>query len=339
MGVKITDIVEKKKISFEELQNKKIAVDFSNAAYQFLTSIRQRDGTPLMDSKGNITSHLQGILSRSTNLIAQGIKLVYVMDGKPPELKLKTQQSRYESKTIAEERFEAAKEEGDEELMLKYSKQFTKLTKDMVEESKELIEALGIPIIHAPSEADAQIAYCCKQGDVWAAATTDFDTLLHGSPRMITNLTVSQKKKTAMGFIKTHPDLILLEEALNNLEITQDQLIYLGMLVGTDYHPGIKGIGPKKAIKIIKELKTPEKIFKEYPLENQDWKEVYKLFNDMKVKKDYKLEWKVPNKEKIIEILVKKHEFSEERIMATLNKLTGGNVKVTADQKGLSSWM
>ena len=79
MGVKITDIVEKRKISFEELQNKKIAVDFSNAAYQFLTSIRQRDGTPLMDSKGNITSHLQGILSRSVNLISKGIKIVYVI--------------------------------------------------------------------------------------------------------------------------------------------------------------------------------------------------------------------------------------------------------------------
>lgn len=339
MGVKITDIVEKRKISFEELQNKKIAVDFSNAAYQFLTSIRQRDGTPLMDSKGNITSHLQGILSRSVNLISKGIKIVYVMDGKPPELKKKTQESRYESKTIAEEKFEAAKEEGDETSMLKYSKQFTKLTRDMVEESKELIEALGIPIIHAPSEADAQIAYCCKNGDVWAAATTDFDTLLHGSPRMVTNLTISQKKKTTTGFKKSYPDLILLDEALKKMEINQDQLIALGILVGTDYHPGIKGIGPKKAIKIVKELKTPEKIFKEYPLENQDWKEIFELFKNMEINKDYKLEWKTPNREKLMEILVKKHEFSEERIMGTLNKLTGGNVKVTVDQKGLGSWM
>ena len=126
---------------------------------------------------------------------------------------------------------------------------------------------------------------------------------------------------------------------LKNLEINQDQLISLGMLVGTDYHAGIKGIGPKKAIKIVKELKTPEKIFKEYPLENQDWKEVFELFKNMEVKKDYNLEWKTPNKERLIEILVKKHEFSEDRIMSTLNKLTGGNVKVTVDQKGLGSWM
>ncbi len=339
MGVKITDLVEKRKISFEELKGKKIAVDFSNAAYQFLTSIRQQDGSPLTDSKGNITSHLIGILSRTANLMAQGIKVAYVMDGRPPELKTMTQKKRYESKNLAQEKFEDAKEKGDETLMLKYSRQFTKLTREMTEEAKELIEALGLPTIQAPSEADAQIAYCCKQGDVWAAATTDFDVLLHASTRMVTNLTVSQKKKTATGFIKTAPDLIVLDDALKNLEINQDQLISLGMLVGTDYHQGIKGIGPKKAIKIVKELITPEKIFKEYPLEDQDWKEVFDLFKNMDVKKDYKLEWKNPDKEKLIDILVNKHEFSEERIMSTLNKITGGNVKVTADQKGLNSWM
>ncbi|MBT4577065.1 flap endonuclease-1 [Candidatus Woesearchaeota archaeon] len=339
MGVKITDLVEKRKISFDELKGKKIAVDFSNAAYQFLTSIRQQDGTPLTDSNGNITSHLIGILSRTANLMAQGIKVVYVMDGRPPELKLMTQKKRYEAKTLAQERFEEAKEQGDEASMLKYSRQFTKLTKEMTEEARELIEALGIPTIQAPSEADAQIAYCCKQGDVWAAATTDFDVLLHASPRMVTNLTVSQKKKTATGFKKTAPDLILLDDALTNLEINQDQLISLGMLVGTDYHQGIKGIGPKKAIKIVKELITPEEIFKAHPLEDQDWKEVFKLFKNMNVNKDYKLEWNPPNKEKLMDILVKKHDFSEERIMSTLNKITGGNVKVTVDQKGLGSWM
>ncbi len=340
MGVKITDIVEKRKISFDDLRNKKIAVDFSNAAYQFLTSIRQRDGTPLMNSKGEVTSHIQGILSRSSNLLSQGIKIAYILDGKPPELKIKTQQGRYESKVVAEEKYEAAKEEGDETSMLKYSKQFTRLTKDMVKDSKELIEALGIPVIQAPSEADAQIAYCCKSGDVWAAATTDFDTLLHGSPRMITNLTVSQKKKNALGsFIKSSPELIILKDALENLNINQDQLISLGMLVGTDYHPGIKGIGPKKAIKIVQEYKTPEKIFEKHPLENQDWKEIFELFHNMGVEKNYCLEWNAPDKDKLLKILVDKHEFSEDRVMSTLNKINGGSVKVTADQKGLGTWM
>ncbi|MDP3917369.1 MAG: flap endonuclease-1 [Nanoarchaeota archaeon] len=340
MGVKISDIVKKKKISFEDLKNKKIAVDFSNAAYQFLSSIRQRDGTPLMDSNGNITSHLLGILSRSTNLLSQGIKIAYVLDGFPPELKVKTQERRHEGKIKAEKNYEEAKEDGNEDLMLKYSKQFIRLTRQMTDESKELIQALGMPVIQAPAEADAQISYLCKKGDVWSASTTDFDTLLHGCPRVITNLTLSQKKKASSGsIIKISPEMIELGEVLNNLKISQEQLISLAILVGTDYNSGIKGIGPKKALKIVAELKTPKNIFLKNPIEDADWEKVFELFTDMEVKKDYKLEWSPPDKEKILKILVDKKEFSEERVMSTLNKLIGGNIKVASDQKGLGSWI
>ena len=340
MGVKISDIIEKNKISFQELKNKKIAVDFSNAAYQFLTSIRQRDGTPLMDENGNITSHLQGILSRSANLISQGIKVAYILDGPPPELKLQTQQKRHESKIIAQEKFENAKESGDMESMLKYSRQFTRLTKEMSQESAELIRAMGIPVIQAPSEADAQIAQCCKAGDVWAGSTTDFDVLLHGCTRVVTNLTISQTKKTSTGArIKSSPDFINLQESLDKLELNQDQLISLGILVGTDYHKGIHGIGPKKALKIIREYKTPKNIFEQHPLPGQDWEEVFELFKNMKVEKKYDLEWTIPNTEKVLKILVDKHGFLESRVMASINRLTGNTIKVSADQKGLGAWI
>jgi len=340
MGVKLTDIVEKKGLSIADLKNKKIAVDFSNAAYQFLSSIRQRDGTPLMSSKGKVTSHLQGILSRSANLLSQGIKLIYVMDGPPPLLKNKTQESRHEGKLTAEEKYEDAKEEGDYGLMLKYSKQFIRLTKEMTEESKELIKALGIPVIHAPCEADAQIAYLCKNKDAWAGASSDFDTLLHGCPRMLPNLTLSQKKKTTTGAtVFTNPVLIELNQVLKTLNINQEQLISLGILTGTDYHPGIHGIGPKKALKIVTKLKTPNKIFEKYPLEGLDWREVFKLFTDMQVKKSYKLEWNPPDTKKVLRILVDNNEFSEDRVMNTINKMIGTTTKIKSDQKGLGSWI
>jgi len=340
MGVKLSDIVGKNGVSFELLKNKKIAVDFSNAAYQFLSSIRQRDGTPLMSSKGKITSHLQGVLSRSANLISQGIKIAYIFDGLPPNLKFSTQEKRNEIKVTAEGKYESAKEEGDYELMLKYSKQFIRLTKDMAEESKELIKAMGIPVIQAPSEADAQIAYVCKKGDAWASASSDFDNLLHGCPRMLTNLTLSQKRKTSTGaLVLTNPELIELNDVFKNLNINQEQLISLGILTGTDYHPGIKGIGPKKALKIVTEFKTPEKIFEKYPLEDQDWREVFDLFVNMDVDKSYKLEWNSPDTAKVLKILVDKNEFSEDRVMAVLNKMMGTPTKVTSDQKGLGSWM
>ncbi len=334
MGVKLTDIVVKKKLSFDQLAHKRIAVDFSNAAYQFLSSIKQRDGTPLKDSKGNITSHLVGILSRTSNLLSQNIKLCYVFDGKPPALKEKVQGERKERKLKAEELYNEAKKDGNEESMLKYSKQFIRLTKEMNEESKELIDALGLPCIQAPSEADAQLAHICKEGDVWAGATTDFDLLLHGCPLMLTNLKITKKRKLPSGLIvKTHPELIDLNKTLNTLEISQEQLISLGILVGTDYNPGIKGIGPKKALKIIKEKKTPENIFKET---NINYKEIIELFLSMKVEKNYNLEWKEPNEEKLKKILVDKHEFSEERIENTLNKIH--NQKKDKHQTSLDVW-
>src|SRR3989344_6361632 len=143
MGLQITELVPKKEISFKDLYNKKIAIDSSQMIYQFLSSIRQQDGTPLMDSKQRITSHLQGIISRVTNLMQQNIKLVFVFDGKAPLLKIKEQEEREYRKRLAEEKFKEAKEEQDEELMLRYSKQSIRLRREMVEESKELIQALG----------------------------------------------------------------------------------------------------------------------------------------------------------------------------------------------------
>tara|TARA_Y100000310_G_scaffold329577_1_gene399720 strand:- start:833 stop:1828 length:996 start_codon:yes stop_codon:yes gene_type:complete len=331
MGLKISGIVKRRGISFGELKNKKIAVDFSNAAYQFLSSIRQRDGTPLTDSKGNVTSHLQGILSRSSNLLSQGIKICYILDGPPPQLKHSTQRSRQQAKVVAEEKFEEAKQSGNEEMMLKYSRQFSRLTMEMSKESAELISAMGIPVIKSPAEADAQIAHCCKSKDVWAGATSDFDLLVHGCPKMLTSLTLSQTKRS--------PELIELNKVLSDLQINQEQLISLAILAGTDYSPGIIGVGPKKALKIVRELKIPKKIFSEYPLEDVHWKEAFDLFKNMKVQKRYKLQWSLPDIEKVLKILVDKHDFSEVRVMSSLENITGKKGGMKRGQKGLSSWM
>ncbi|MCD4666803.1 hypothetical protein K8R47_03265 [archaeon] len=159
MGLNISNIIPKKEISWEELKNKKIAVDTSQVLYQFLSSIRQPDGTPLIDSNNNVTSHLMGISTRIPNLIEKGIKPIFVFDGKPPILKLHEKESREHRKQLAEKKLEEAKEEGDEELMLRYSKQTIRLTLDMSKEARELIDAFGLPTIQAPSEAEAQCSF------------------------------------------------------------------------------------------------------------------------------------------------------------------------------------
>jgi len=338
MGLKITDLVPKKEIKWEDLANKKIAVDASQMIYQFASSIRQRDGTPLMDSEGNVTSHLVGIFSRVSNLMKKNIKLCFVFDGKPPLLKIKEHEKRALRKRIATEKLEKAKEEKDIEQMQKYSKQTVRLTRDMVEESKKLIEYLGLPVLQAPSEAEAQASHMCAKGDVWAVASTDYDCLVYKAKRLITNLTLSSRRKLPSGtYISSYPEMVELSEVLNNMGIEQDQLLAIAILTGTDYNVGgVKGIGPKKALGLVKEFRSFDRIFKEVEAEF-NWKEVYSVFKNMPVMIKYNLEWKDHDEEKIKELLVEKHDFSMERVEKTLGLLN----KHTKDkkQKGLSDFM
>jgi len=341
MGLQIGDIVPKKEITFEELKGKTLAVDAFNVIYQFISTIRQPDGTPLMDSKKRITSHLSGLFYRNTNLLLDGIKLIYVFDGKAPELKHGTKEKREEIKDIAREKYEQAKGEEDIAGMGKYARQLSHLTKEMIEESKELLSALGIAVIQAPSEGEAQASYICSQGDAYAAASQDYDCLLFDAPRLIQNLTLARKRKTPSGYIEIKPMLIELKETLKELELDKEQLFCLAILSGTDYNPGgVKGIGPKKALKLVKEHKTKEKIFAavenfekegKYKVEF-DWKEVFEELKNPEVDKKYKIEFPKFDEKKIKKILME-HDFSEERIENQLEKLR--EIKESRKQKTL----
>src|SRR3989344_4103254 len=323
MGVKLTDLLVKQQISFEDLKGKKIAIDASNMLYQFLSSIRQADGTPLKDRKGNITSHLVGTFSRISNLMDKGVKIVVVFDGKMPLLKVKTQEEREYKKQIAEKKFQEAKEEEDTENMYKYAKQTTRVSKEIFEETKELLIAMGIPVIQAPGESDAQISFMAEQGDVWAIASSDRDCLVYGAPRIITNLTLSQRRKLPSGAsVKTTPEIIDLKETLAHLKINQDQLLVIAILTGTDYNlSGVKGIGPKTALKLVHQYKDFDTLFKEVKADF-NWKEIYAVFKSMPIMKNYQLKWNPVDVEKVKEILVEEHDFSEERVEKTLQLIT-----------------
>jgi flap endonuclease-1 len=331
MGVAITSILPKKDITFEQLKGKKLAVDSSNVIYQFLASIRQPDGTPLMDQGGNITSHLVGLAARVPNLMEKNIKLAFVFDGKPPAIKFEESQRRRELKEKAQEKYDVAKEQEDTESMFKYSRQTIKLTKEIKEESKEFIQSLGLPVIQAPSEAEAQAAFMAEKGDVFAVVSQDIDSLLYSTPILIKNLTVSSKKRVRGNYININPEIYDLKHVLKTLEINKDQLLTLSILVGTDFNPkGVNRIGPKTALKLVKEHKSFEKVFANVEAEF-NWKKVYSTFKSMPIIKDYKLEWKEPNLDKVQDIL-QKHDFSEERINKLLDRLK------PKPQKNLDKW-
>ena len=324
MGLQIGDIVPRKDIAFSDLKGKVLAVDAFNVIYQFLTSIRQGDGTPLMDSKNRITSHLSGLLYRNIALLVEGVKLVYVFDGEYHVLKGKTKEKRAEAKGIAEAKYEKAVEEEDVDAMGKYARGFVKLEKEMLEESKELLEAMGIAVVQAPGEGEMQCSQIVKDKQAYAVASQDYDALVVGGTRLIQNLTLARKRKTPSGFVYISPEVIEYEKVLNTLEIDADQFICLAILVGSDFNPGgVRGLGPKKALNLVQEKKYPVEIFKKLEEEGRldfDWKEVFEIFKKPDVKK-VKIEFPKLDEEKIKNLLVKKHDFSEERVEKQLDKL------------------
>ena len=322
MGVNIAELLPKKEIELEDLKNKKIAIDASQMLYQFLSSIRQPDGTLLMDSKGNVTSHLMGLSTRITNLMAKNVNLVFIFDGKSPKLKFKEQEGRAIRKIKAKEKLEKATREENIQDMYKYSQQTSRLNEQIIKESKEFIKALGLPVIQSPSEADAQAAFMCERKDVYAVASSDSDALIHGSPRLIRSLTLSTKRKLSSGiYVPVKPELIELKEVLQELNLKQDQLIALAILVGTDYNPGgVKGIGPKTALKLIHEYKDFGTLFKELKVDFS-WKRIFAIYKSMAVMKNYQLNFKEPDFEKVKKILVDEHDFNEERVDKLLLKL------------------
>ncbi len=344
MGIQIAEIIPRKEIELKELRGKVIAIDAFNTLYQFLTTIRQADGTPLLDGQGNITSHLSGIFYRNINLLEEGIKPIYVFDGKPPELKLKEIKKRKENKELAKELFEKAREEGDIEAMKKYSSQTVRITDEIIEESKELLEAMGIAVVQAEGEGEAEAALMAKNGLSWASASQDYDSLLYATPRLIRNLTLSKKRKTSSGLlVDTKIEIIEFEKILNELQINHEQLICLGILVGTDYNPGgVRGIGQKRALEIVQKNEYPVKIFEyieksgKYEI-NFDWQEIFKQFKEFKENSTERIKEIKINKEKIKEILITKHQFSGERVDNGLERLE--NTEKAKRQKGLNEFI
>ncbi len=322
MGLQIGDIVPRKDVKFEELRGKIIAVDAFNAIYQFLSSIRQADGTPLMDSKKRVTSHLSGLFYRNMALIAEGIKLIYVFDGEYHVLKGRTHEIRQEAKDIAKEKYLEAKDEEDIEGMNKYSRGFVRLDDEKIKESKELLEAMGIAVVQAPGEGEMQCAHLVKEGEAYAVGSQDYDALVVGGTRLIQNLTLARKRKTRAGEVYISPEMIRYEEVLNELGIDRDQFISLAILVGTDFNPGgIKGIGPKKALVLVRQRKYPVDIFREVEhLLDFNWQEVFEIFKKPNVK-SMKISFPKLNEGKIKDLLVNEHEFSMDRIENHLLKL------------------
>ncbi|HEY3419891.1 MAG TPA: flap endonuclease-1 [Methanomassiliicoccales archaeon] len=329
MGVNLADIIKARDVTSEELRGKTVAIDAYNAIYQFLSVIRQPDGTPLKDSRGRITSHLSGLLNRNANLIEMGVRPAYVFDGIPSEMKSGTIQDRHERRVKAQQEWQTSIEKGETEKAFSKATQSSRITNEIVASSRILLTHLGIPVVQAAEEGEAQAAYMAQKGVVWAASSQDFDSLLFGAPRLLRNLTLAGRRKMPgrNEYRDVKMEIIDAEMAFRELEISREQLIDLCIMMGTDYNEGISGIGPKRALKLIKEqgdfvraMASIDKVFPEY-------EKVRDLFLDFEKTDNYTLDWKEPDRTKVVEMLVGQYDFSEQRVNSALDKMVPKPVK------------
>lgn len=340
MGVQIGELLESKETSLKALSGRKIAVDSLNILYQFISIIRQPDGTPLKDSKGRITSHLSGLFYRTSKLIEHEIKPCYVFDGEPPEFKRTTNQKRRERRREAKEKYEKAIERGDIKNAKKYAQMSARVQDEMIEESKTLLNAMGVPYVQAPSEGEAQAALMNRKNEVWATSSQDYDSLLFGSPTLLRNVAITGKRKlpNKEEYVEVKPEILKLEKILDKLGIKRKQLVIIGILIGTDYNPqGVEGVGPKTALKLVKKHEDLDSVIKEVEWGfEKDPEEIIDFFLNPPVEENYQLKWKDPDDEKITKFLCEKHDFSEKRINNSIERLRK-SIK-SGTQTRLDSW-
>jgi len=319
-----------------------MALDAYNAIYQFLSSIRQPDGTPLMDSRGRVTSHLSGVRYRTSTIMAKGVRMVYVFDGPPHPLKQETIEARQEVRRKAREEWEAALAEGDMEGARMKAQQTSVLDRDMVAEAKVLLDAMGVPWVDAPADGEAQAAHMCSRGDVWAVASQDYDGLLFGADRLLRNATLSGRRKLPgrgrREYVQVVPERVDLRENLEALGITREQLVDAAILVGTDFNPGVRGVGPKTAIKLVREHRDLQGALRARGVEVDHRDEVRAIFLEPAVTDDYSTRFQSPDMDAALRLLVDDHQFSESRVRSALEKLEATGVPDASSQRSLDAF-
>lgn len=338
MGVNLTPIVVKRVVSLDDLRGKSFAVDAFVVLHQFLALIRCRDGSLLTDSDGRVTSHLVGLAFRTTRLIADyGMRLVFVFDGRPPELKRAEVESRREAREKSEEEYRAAVAVGDYKTAFSKAVMTGRLTSDGIADAKRLLDLLGIPWVQAPSEGEAQAAYIAARGDVWASNSQDYDSLLFGAPRLVRYITIQGEEwlPSKGRARKLQPEIIELEGLLQGIGVTREQLIDLAILIGTDFNQGVRGIGPKTALKLIRthgsiEGLSPEIVAKLPP----DVDAIRRIYLEPDVTDKYSLEEGGLDEEGLHGFLCGERSFSRERVETMVRRM-----RRARGQSSLSRWM
>jgi flap endonuclease-1 len=339
MGIDFGDSIPREKIQLEDISGWRLAVDGYNTLYQFLAIIRGMDGGHLKDARGRVTSHISGLFYRNINLLELGMKLVYVFDGKPPELKMEEIRRRSEQRREAKDQYLRALQAGDLAQARKYAEASTVLRRDMVADAKELLGAMGIPWVDAPSEGEAQASTMAMEGTVNAVASQDHDSLVFGAPVLVRNVTISGKRRLpSKGIVvNVQPERIRLSSVLETTGLSREQLVDFAILLGTDFNPdGFEGVGPATALKYLKKYGRLEEIKElQGSLGDVSYDEIRALYLNAPSTRGVQPDWKTMDRDRLLSFLVDEHSFSRDRVESAIKRVEGSK---TTQSETLEKW-
>ncbi|MFX0105250.1 MAG: hypothetical protein ACFE75_07150 [Candidatus Hodarchaeota archaeon] len=335
MGVKLQNIIVRKKIEYQDLRGKVIAVDAPNIIMRLFNFTQKNtdrnDNNLILDRTQRPIFHLYGLLYRVNFYYCKKIFPIFCFDGKVSELKRVITKDQLKDFIFTQRWYQEAMKNGNKELARNIALSKEYMWQNVIKESKQLLGAFGIPYIESPASAESQCANLVKRKLAAYSNSQDFDSLLFGCPHIIQNLSKSMKRKVQgkWQYQKVYPVQIDLQENLRNLGISLFQLIDIGILIGTDYFQGVKNIGPKKALTLIRSYKTLENLilkeFGTYDFSNLTpdiIKQIRKIFLFPEVNDStQKLYWNLPNKSKVFSLLCKEHNLNRDRVVKNLEIL------------------
>jgi flap endonuclease-1 len=341
LGCNLRPIIVRNEIKLEDLRGRTLAVDANNMLYQFLSLIRTPDGVALKDSQGRTTSHLAGLLFRTTRLMFDyDLRFVFVFDGQPNPLKARVLAERRAARQKAQAEWHEALQRHDFQTAWSKAVVMSKLDQPMIDDAKRLLSLIGVPYVQAPGEGEAQAAFMASRGGVWAANSRDYDSLLFGAPRLVRYLTVSGREfLPGRGISRPlKPELMELASLLGHHEITHKQLVDLAMLIGTDFNEGIRGIGPKTALKLVKQHGSlgnlPAKLREKLP---RDLAVLRGIFLQPSVTPDYSISQQPMDEEALFRFLCGERGFARGRVEIAAERMR--TILRRAQQLGIGNWL
>lgn len=316
-------------VDIEEIDDSVVAVDAYNWLYKYVTTtVRFTNDDEYTREDGVEVPNLHGGITGMKRFFNNDITPIFVFDGDYHEKKQVELTERRQARQSAKEDAEQARAEGNEIEAAKLESRSKSLSDEMIESTMDMLDALDLPYVVAPQSGESQAAYMVQESDTYDyVVSDDYDSLLFGSPVTVRNFTSSSRPF----------ERLRLDSTLDELELTLEQLIDVGLLCGTDYNEGVSGYGPKSSVSAIREQGSLKSMIEsgEIDMEKEMYESIHEIFTSPEVTDDFPqdVESPLPDFDEARKVLIEKWELPESHVESTLD-----DIEAHVTQPGLDKW-